>query len=174
MFGAIEVLVPLRMDDFGAGHGGIAAAFIVCAAFEAVLSPLSGRYSDRAGRRIPFVFGLGISALTMVVFAVAGSVSVVVASLLISAIGAAVCFTPALTMLSESAEEACLHQGFAAGLSNMAWASGQVVGGLIGGGAADVAGYAVPSLAIAALLAGVAIYATRCALPEPAASPSPG
>lgn len=174
MFGAIEVLVPLRMDEFGAGQGLIAAAFIVCAAIEASLSPVSGRYSDRVGRRLPIVLGLGISSLTMVVFAAAGSVAVVIAALQISALGAATCFTPALTMLSESAEAENLHQGLVAGLSNVAWASGQVVGGLAGGGVADVAGYAVPSLAVALALAAVAFYAIRCPLPEPAASPAPG
>ena len=45
-----------------------------------------------------------------------------------------------------------LHQGFAAGLSNMAWAAGQVVGGLAGGAVASVAGNAAPGFAIIALL----------------------
>ena len=51
MFGAIEVLVPLRIDALGGGHGVIAAGFIAGAALEAVLAPLAGRFSDRVGRR---------------------------------------------------------------------------------------------------------------------------
>ncbi|HEX6456925.1 MAG TPA: MFS transporter, partial [Solirubrobacterales bacterium] len=39
MFGAIEVLVPLRIDSLGGGHGVIAAGFIAGAALEAVLAP---------------------------------------------------------------------------------------------------------------------------------------
>ena len=50
-------------------------------------------------------------------------------ALIVTSLGAGLCFAPALTMLSEAAESSRLHQGFAAGLSNMAWASGQVVGG---------------------------------------------
>ena len=62
-------------------------------------------------------------------------------------------------MLAETAESSRLHQGFAAGLSNMAWAAGQVIGGLAGGGAASAAGYAAPSVAVAALLLVTAVYA---------------
>ena len=63
MFGAIEVLVPLRIDDLGGGHALIAGGFIAGAAIEAVLAPIAGRYSDRAGRRTPFVIGLCICAV---------------------------------------------------------------------------------------------------------------
>ena len=51
MFGAIEVLVPLRIDALGGGHGVIAGGFIAGAALEAVLAPIAGRFSDRVGRR---------------------------------------------------------------------------------------------------------------------------
>ena len=58
MAGAIEVLVPLRIDDLGGSATVIAAGFVVAAAIEAALAPIAGRYSDRAGRRIPFVGGI--------------------------------------------------------------------------------------------------------------------
>ncbi|MGB7589101.1 MAG: MFS transporter, partial [Solirubrobacterales bacterium] len=48
MFGAVEVLVPLKIDELGGGHAVIAAGFIVGAGLEALLAPLAGRYSDRA------------------------------------------------------------------------------------------------------------------------------
>ena len=49
MFGAIEVLVPLRIDSLGGGHGVIAAGFIAGAALEATLAPMAGR-ALRPGR----------------------------------------------------------------------------------------------------------------------------
>jgi len=173
MFGAVEVLVPLRIDDLGGGHAVIAGAFIAAAALEAVLAPLSGKYSDSAGRRRPFVVGLAISALAMIGFALASTIGVVITVLLLTSFGAGVCFSPALTMLSESAEAERLNQGFAAGLSNIAWASGQVVGGLVGGGVADLAGFALPGYAVAVVLAFTAAYATRCAMPVPDPEPEP-
>jgi MFS family permease len=152
MFGAIEVLVPLRIDALGGGHGVIAAGFIAGAGLEAALAPVAGRFSDRVGRRTPYVTGLTICAVAMIAIALAATLGGVLAALITTSLGAGLCFAPALTQLSEVAESSGLHQGFAAGLSNMAWASGQVVGGIGGGVVASVTGNAIPSLTIAALL----------------------
>jgi MFS family permease len=158
MFGAVEVLVPLQIDDLGGGHALIAGGFIAGAALEAVLAPVAGRYSDRSGRRMPFMVGLSICAVAMAAVALGQSLGVVLTGLILTSLGGGICFTPALTMLSEVAESSRLHQGFAAGLSNMAWAAGQVIGGLAGGGAASIAGNAAPSLAIIVLLLGTVLY----------------
>lgn len=165
MFGAVEVLVPLQIDDLGGGHALIAGGFIAGAALEAVLAPIAGRYSDRVGRRLPFMVGLSICAVAMGAVAIGQAMGVVMAGLILTSLGGGICFTPALTMLSEVAEVSRLHQGFAAGLSNMAWAAGQVVGGLAGGGAASIAGNAAPSLAIIALLIGTVFYAFHALAP---------
>jgi MFS family permease len=161
MFGAVEVLVPLEIDSLGGGHGLIAGGFIAGAALEAILAPIAGRYSDRVGRRLPFMVGLSICALAMLAVAIGQEMSIVMAGLILTSLGGGICFTPALTMLSEAAEASHLHQGFAAGLSNMAWAAGQVVGGLAGGSAASVAGNATPSLVIIVLLLVTVAYASR-------------
>jgi MFS family permease len=166
MFGAVEVLVPLRINSLGGGHGTIAAGFIAGAALEAGLAPIAGRYSDRVGRRTPFMVGLSVCALAMVAVAVAQTLGGVLAALIATSLGAGICFAPALTMLSEAAAATGLHQGFAAGLSNMAWASGQVVGGVAGGSLAGVAGNAAPSLAIVALLLFTVAYAYRALAPS--------
>jgi len=173
MFGAVEVLVPLRIDDLGGGHVAIAGGFIAGAALEAALAPIAGRYSDQVGRRIPYVIGIGICAAAMVGIAGSQTLGLVLVSLVIGALGAGVCFAPALTTLSETADTSGLHQGFAAGLSNMAWAAGQALGALGGGVAASAAGYALPSLAVAVLLLVTAAYAYRALVPpllRPAAS----
>jgi MFS family permease len=166
MFGAVEVLVPLQIADLGGGHALIAAGFIAGAALEAVLAPLAGSYSDRSGRRAPFMVGLSICAVAMAAVAIGQAMGVVMAGLILTSLGGGICFTPALTMLSEMAEASRLHQGFAAGLSNMAWAAGQVVGGLAGGAAASVAGNAAPSVAIIALLLGTVVYSFHVLAPS--------
>ena len=161
MAGAIEVLVPLRIDDLGGSATVIAAAFVAGAALEAGTAPIAGRYSDRAGRRAPFVGGMVICAGAMLGLAAAQGLGVVISGLLIMSLGAGLSFTPAIAALSEAGEAARLHEGFAAGLSNIAWAAGQVVGALFGGGLASMVGFAVPILGVAALLAGTAVYAGR-------------
>lgn len=159
MFGATEVIVPLRVDSLGGGHALIAGAFIVSAALEAGLAPLSGRFSDRVGRAAPLAAGLTIAAAAMLAIGFGNANPVIVGGLLIASLGGGICFTPALTLLSETAEAVRIHQGLAAGLSNMAWALGQVVGGLAGGGLASAAGYGAPTLALFALLLSTAAYA---------------
>jgi MFS family permease len=174
MFGATEVLVPLRIDALGGGHGVIAAGFIAGAGLEATLAPVAGRYSDRVGRRMPYVTGLSICAGAMIAIALAETLGVVLAALIVTSLGAGLCFAPALTLLSEVAESSGLHQGFAAGLSNMAWAAGQVAGGIGGGVVASLTGNALPSFAIAGLLVLTAIYAFRTLTPTPIARPAEG
>ncbi len=172
MFGAVDVLAPLQIADFGGSNALIAAGFIAGAALEAVLAPLAGGYSDRAGRRVPFMTGISICALAMATVALGESKGVVMIGLMLTSLGGGICLTPALTMLSDVAESSRLHQGFAAGLSNMAWASGEVVGGLAGGGVAGIAGNAAPSLAIIALLLGAVFYSFHAL--APAARPVEG
>lgn len=168
MFGAIEVLVPLRIDALGGGHGVIAAGFIVGAGLEASLAPIAGRMSDRIGRRSPYVVGLSICAAAMVAIALAQALGMVLTALIVTSLGAGLCFAPALTLLSDVAESTNLHQGFAAGLSNMAWASGQVIGGVGGGVVATLTGNALPSLVIAGLLVLTVAYAFRSLAPATA------
>jgi MFS family permease len=174
MFGAIEVLVPLRIDDLGGGQGLIAAGFILGAALEATLAPWAGRISDRRGRRLPYVTGLSVCAAAMVTVAVATDLPGVLAGLILTSLGAGLCFSPALTLISDVAESSGLHQGYAAGVSNMAWASGQVVGGVGGGVVAGLTGNAAPSLAIALLLAATVAYALRSMEAEAGPHPAAG
>ncbi len=161
MFGAVEVLVPLRIDELGGGHAAIAGGFIAAAAMEAILAPIAGRYSDRVGRRVPFVIGISICAFAMVGIAAAQALGPVLAALFLGSLGAGICFSPALTTLSETADSSRLHQGYAAGLSNMAWAAGQTIGALAGGAVSSAAGYTLPSVAVAVLLLATAAYAHR-------------
>jgi MFS family permease len=174
MFGAIEVLVPLRIDALGGSHAVIAGGFIAGAALEATLAPLAGRASDRIGRRTPYVIGLTICAVAMVALALAQTLGTVLAALVVTSLGAGLCFAPALTLLSDVADSSSLHQGFAAGLSNMAWASGQVVGGIGGGVVASLTGNAAPSIAIALLLLFTVAYAFRALGPPAPAQPAAG
>jgi MFS family permease len=170
MFGALDVLLPLRVDALGGGHALIAGGFIGGAAIESVLAPLAGRLSDRVGRRGPYVLGMAICAVSMVIFGLAGSLPVVIASLLICSLGSGFCFAPAMTLISDAAEASGLHQGYGVGVTNMAWAAAQVLGGVAGAAIAGVTGDAAPSIAIAAILVVTILYAFRTLMPQPLAA----
>lgn len=152
MFGVVEVLVPLRIDELGGGAGLVAAGFMAGAALEAVVAPVVGRLSDRVGRFRPYALGMLICAPAVALLPAGSALWAVLAVLIAVSLGAGLCFAPAMAMLSDAAEATRLHQGFAAGLINMAWAAGQVVGGAGGGSAASATGDAVPCLFAAALL----------------------
>jgi MFS family permease len=160
-FGILEVLLPLQIHDLGGGHALIAGAWVVAAALEAVFAPIAGHYSDRIGRRIPFVAGLGACATAMVMVALADTLPMVIAGLFCSSLGAGLCFAPILAMLSETAEASNLPQGYAAALANIAWASGQVLGAVAGAAAAGAFGNAAPSYVVAAMLLITGAFAFR-------------
>ena len=167
MFGAIDVLLPLRVNALGGGHALIAIGFIGGAAIESVLAPVAGRLSDSVGRRAPYVLGMLICAAGMVAFAFAGSLATVIGSLLLTSLGSGLCFAPAMTLISDSAEDVGLHQGYAVGVTNMAWAAAQVFGGVAGAAVAGVTGDSAPSIAIAVILVLTILYAFRALGPEP-------
>lgn len=170
MFGAIDVLLPLRVDALGGGHALIAVGFIGGAAIESVLAPLAGRMSDRVGRRAPYVLGMAICAVAMVFYAFADSLATVIGSLLFTALGSGFCFAPAMTLISDAAEASGLHQGYAVGVTNMAWAAAQVLGGVAGAAVAGVTGDGAPAIAIAVVLVLTILYAFRSLGPEPVAA----
>jgi MFS family permease len=159
LFGVMAVLIPLRIHDHGGGAGVVAGGFMAGAAVEAMLTAWVGRTSDRIGRARPYVAGMVISAAGLALLPAGEALGVVLVLLVAMSIGAGLCFAPALAMLSDAAEASGLHQGLAAGLINIAWAAGQVLGSVGGGATATVAGDALPCLVVAALLVGTAVAA---------------
>lgn len=155
--GAIDVLVPLRLDDLGASGLTIGALFVAAAAVEALLNPVMGRQSDARGRLPVIRVGLVGTGLTAVALSLPGTVWLLGALLLVAVTWLAFFWAPAAAMLSDASEARGLDQGFAFGIMNLAWASGQVAGGAAGGALADLTADAVPyallSLACLATLA---------------------
>jgi MFS family permease len=170
--GAIEVLAPLRLDDLGASGLAIGAIFLVAAAVEAVLSPLSGRLSDRHGRLAPIRVGLVGAVVMAVLLPLPGTALLVGAAVLAAVAVLGTFWAPAMALLSDASEEAGLDQGLAFALANLAWAAGHVIGSGGGGALADATLDAVPYA-----LLGLACAATLAVLVEqgrviPARSPA--
>src|SRR4029450_4476178 len=132
--GVIEVLVPLRMNDLGAAGTGIGAAFLVAAAVEAVVSPLAGRFSDRAGRMAPIRLGRTAAVGGGVRLPPPDTGVLVGVVLALSAAALGTFWAPGMALLSDAAEDASLDQALAFAISNLAWALGHVFGAGAGGG----------------------------------------
>lgn len=158
--GALDVLVPLRLDDLGASGITIGAVFLAAAAVEGVMSPLVGRLSDRRGRFLPMRFGLAGLAVAAVLLPLPAAVWLLGATVVLGVAALGLFWAPAAALLSDASESSGLDQGFAFGLMNLAWAGGQVLGGAAGGGLADATSDAVP-YTVLGLLALATLALTR-------------
>lgn len=170
--GLINVLGPLRLHRFGADAAVIGATFLAAFAVEAAIAPAVGTISDRRGRLVPVRVGLAGGAVALLCFTLPETIAAL-AIVIVLTVGALGTFwAPAMAMLSDVAEAAGLDQALAGGLTNLAWAGGQILGAGVGGAAAKVAGDGLPTLVAAGLcvatLAGVVLTSTargRATLP---------
>jgi MFS family permease len=158
-FGVLAVLTPLKMDALGGGAGLIAGAFLGTALIEAVMAPISGRWSDRVGRRLPYVAGLVVCGVALALIADASSITVLVGALLVSSVGAGACVTPAFAMMSDAAALANIHQGFAVAVNNTAWSLGQALGSIGGGALATLGGNKLSLFGVIGVLFITSLYA---------------
>ena len=153
LFGVLSTLAPLHLSAAGWGAAAIGAIWLVGAALEAALSPVTGRFLDRRGASLPIQIALGLSAAVSIGLAL-GPRPLAYVPLIILAAGAyGVLFTPAFTLIADGAEESGLPQGMAFGLMNASWALGALLGPLAGGAIASASGDVAPFLVAAGLCA---------------------
>jgi MFS family permease len=151
LFGTLSVLAPLRLSDLGWGAAAVGATYFVSAAFEAGWAPILGRLSDRYGRMPPLLAALLASALVCLLLPLPHN-PWVLAFLVVSAGFALGSFwTPAMSLVTDAAEQTGLDYGYAFALVNIAWAPGQAGGSAIGGALASATTDAVPYVALAAI-----------------------
>jgi MFS family permease len=132
--GVLNVLVPLRMDELGAAVVAIGGTYLVAAGFEAVISPIVGRISDRRGRLVPIRFGLVAGALLLVTMPIPESAALLAVLFVCVVIANGTFWAPAMALLSDEVERARVQQGYAFAFTNIAWSAGQLAGN--GGGSA--------------------------------------
>jgi predicted MFS family arabinose efflux permease len=160
-FGVINVLLPLRMDGFGASGALIAVVWLFSAGLESVVNPLSGRYADRHGWAGVARFGLCAGAAIAVVASLPESVA------LLALIGVAagpligVLWTPGLVLLGSGSDEARFDHTYAFALMNLAWAAAQTVATAGGGALAHATHDIVPYALVAAVALITAATMTR-------------
>jgi MFS family permease len=146
LYGTIYVLSPLRLDDLGAGARTIAAAFLGAAALEALVSPLSGRITDRLGRIVPSMAGVAGGLLAMSLLSWPTSVWLLVLLIVVLTPLIGFLWTPGIVLITDGAEAVGIEPGFAFALPNVAWALGLAIGSSGSAALADAAGDHVPYL----------------------------
>jgi MFS family permease len=171
--GALEVLVPLHLDELGASGAAIGGVFLVAAALEALISPMAGRLSDRRGRLAPIRAGLAGAVVMAVLLPLPHTVLLLAAALVVVVAALGTFWAPAMALLSDASDRAGLDQALAFSIGNVSWSLGHVLGG--GGGAAladassDALVYGLLGAVCAATLAGVMALGRGAAAGSPAA-----
>jgi predicted MFS family arabinose efflux permease len=149
LFGVLNVLAPLRLDELGVSALAIGATFLVAAGFEAVLNPLLGRFSDRWGRFLPIRVGLLGSAVAAATLPWIGRGWVLAMAIVLAAICFGAFWTPAMSMLADRADDLGLDYAYGFALINLAWAPGAAAGAALGGALARATGDALPYILLA-------------------------
>ena len=156
VFGAIEVLVPLELDDLGAGSGAIAAVFLLAAGLEAIVAPVAGRVSDRRGRFGPSAAGLAATVVAAIVISLPDSPWVLGVVVVVAAPWIGMLWSPAMAMLSDGAESSGVDQGLAFGIVNLGWGLGHTAGAIampaVSDASSDGVAYGVLAVLTAATL----------------------
>jgi MFS family permease len=170
-FGLFNVLVPLRLDDLGAGAVTIGAVFLAAVAVESLVSPVAGRLADRRGAVWPARLGLGGGGLCLLLLPVPGEVVLVAGALMIAAALLGMLWTPAMALVSDGAEARGIDPSFGFGLGNLAWGAGAALGGSGGGALANATADAVPYALLAVAAVATAALLRPAPLPAPAGVP---
>jgi len=151
LFGALNVLGPLRLDVLGLSALAIGATWLIAASFEAALSPLIGRFSDRRGRLAPLRVGLVGSAAMTAVLPWIDHGWLLAAAIVLAACAFGSFWTPSMSMLADRAEAIGLDYAYGFALINLAWAPGAAAGSALGGAAARATSDAAVYLTLSAL-----------------------
>ena len=151
LFGALGVLGPLRLDVLGLSAVAIGATWLVAASFEAALSPVIGRFSDRRGRLAPLRVGLIGSAAATAVLPWIDRGWLLAAAIVLAACAFGSFWTPSMSMLADRAEAIGLDYAYGFALINLAWAPGAAAGSALGGAAARATSDAAVYLTLAAI-----------------------
>jgi MFS family permease len=150
-FGLVDVLAPLRLSRLGVSATLIGLTFLLAAALEAGLAPLTGKLSDRRGPLVPVRISLAASIVVSLLAPVLAPAAVLITLLVVGLPAYGSLFTPAMSMTSGGAHRLNLNQGLAFGLINLAWAVGQAIASAGGGAIAQATKDIVPYSLFAAL-----------------------
>ena len=149
LFGTLSVLAPLRLSDLGWGAAAVGATYLVSAGLEAAWAPVLGRLSDERGRLPPLRAALATSAVVALLLPWPANAWLLGLLVVCAGMAFGSFWTPAMSMVTDAAEESGLEYGYAFALVNLAWAPGQAGGAAIGGALASATTDAVPYVCLA-------------------------
>jgi MFS family permease len=151
LFGTLSVLAPLRLSDLGWGAVAVGGTYLVSAGLEAAWAPVLGRISDQVGRFRPLQAALLSSGVVAALLPWPHNAWVFAFLVVCAGFAFGSFWTPAMSMVTDTAEQRGLDYGYAFALVNLAWAPGQAGGAAIGGALASATSDAVAYISLAVL-----------------------
>jgi len=149
-FGVLNVLAPLRLAALGATELLIAWTFLGASAVEGVLSFLAGKAADRRTPDWPIRVSLVAATALCLLAPTVGLVHALVPVLIVGMPAFGTLYAPAMTLVSDGAQDLRLDLGLAFGMSNLAWAAGQAIASAGSGALAQFTSDVVPYFLLAA------------------------
>ena len=159
--GLLEPTLPIYLKDhFAMSRTQIGILFGVTMFMYAAASPVSGKLSDRIGRRDPILMGLIATAVVAPLIVAFKNVAAVY--LFMGILGVTLTFleTPSIPLITDAmpkdgGEE--FHYGTAFGLLNVFWSLGYALGPLVGGAITGAAGLLAALLTYSGVLVLLAV-----------------
>jgi predicted MFS family arabinose efflux permease len=153
VLGLVEVVAPLDLDErLGLSSAVIGLLFAGSIAIDAITVPFGGRWGDRRGRGGVASLGLALLAISVGMLALVDGTVGAGLALGVFGAGSALAFAAAVPWLDHAFGE--VDRGLAYGSLNVLFATGYLVGPLIGGALLDLGGADLSYWLTAAALAG--------------------
>jgi MFS family permease len=156
----MQTLGSLHLASRGVSQSGVGAAFTVVAVFGAATTLTIARMADRIDRLRLVGIGTLMMAPAMGAMALPLGTAAFVAAMVAVGIAQAIGFTSAYPLAADGAERAGVGQGVAMGLLSVSWGVGALVGPVLTGTVAELAGDST-AFALAGALALVAALGVR-------------
>jgi MFS transporter, DHA1 family, solute carrier family 18 (vesicular amine transporter), member 1/2 len=146
------LLIPLVARSPVAGEDASTVAVTFCAYGLGVLlaTPIVGPLTDRVGRRLPFLFGLGCLCLATVLFAGASTLPLLLAARVVQGIASTATWTAGLALIADSFVR---RRTGMLGIAMAGSSGGSVFGPLVGGLLLELGGQPWPFIVGGLLLA---------------------
>ncbi len=172
--GATGTLIPLRLARFGASSLVIGATFVLASLVSMTVSPRIGRVVDRRGSRAPLLWGLILAAALLVLVPVPSSAPGLVVVSVIAIGGPLTAYTvPAISLITEAAEQAGVAVALATMVLNLAWATGETIGSPVAASLSQATSDAVPLTGLGVIMLLTLWPVLRARLGPSGAHPAP-
>ena len=163
--GLTGLALPLYARDLGASYTEIGLLGAMYFAFNFLFLPLTGRFADRHGRKIPLVAGFFLVALSLALYSLISAVWWLLAVRLLQGATEAPLWVNAQTAVADLSKPS--NRGRAMGIYGTSWGIGFAIGPFLGGCLYTVIGARLLFLlgSLAALVA--AFVVTTASFPKP-------